>query len=106
MSTTNATSQIADLAASQLSKIPGSGIILRYVRSSYQNDPVRTAIEAVLFLFAVWYVLSPSYSTKKEVRLSDEEIDDLVDEWNPESLTAPLTAFEEAENEKRPVIVG
>jgi len=37
---------------------------------------------------------------------SGQEIDDLVDEWTPEPLVAPLTAFEDAENEKTPVIVG
>lgn len=35
-----------------------------------------------------------------------QEIDDLVDEWTPEPLVAPQTAFEEQENEKTPVIVG
>ena len=29
-----------------------------------------------------------------------------MDDWTPEPLVAPQTAFEEAENEKRPVIVG
>jgi len=29
-----------------------------------------------------------------------------VDEWTPEPLVAPQTAFEEAENEKLPVIIG
>ncbi len=38
--------------------------------------------------------------------ISKEEIDELVDEWTPEPLVAPQTPFEEAENEKRPVIVG
>lgn len=36
----------------------------------------------------------------------DQEIDDLVDEWTPEPLVAKTTPFEEAELEKRPVIVG
>ena len=35
-----------------------------------------------------------------------KEIDELVDDWTPEPLVAPLTSFEEAENEKQPVIVG
>jgi hypothetical protein len=30
----------------------------------------------------------------------------LVDDWTPEPLVAPLTAYEEQDNEKRPVIVG
>ena len=35
-----------------------------------------------------------------------QEIDDLVAEWTPEPLVAAQTAFEEAVNEKQPVIVG
>ena len=35
-----------------------------------------------------------------------QEIDDLVDEWTPEPLVSKSTPFEEAELEKRPVIVG
>lgn len=35
-----------------------------------------------------------------------QEIDDLVEEWQPEPLVAPQTAFEEAEMEKLPIIVG
>lgn len=35
-----------------------------------------------------------------------QEVDELVEDWTPEPLVAPLGAFEEAENEKRPVIVG
>ena len=46
-------------------QIPGSSIALRYIKSSYQNDPVRSAIELFLFLFAVRYLLRPSYSVPK-----------------------------------------
>jgi serine palmitoyltransferase len=56
----------------QFHKMPGSAIILRYIKSSYQNDPVRSAIELCLFLFAVRYMLSPSYSTQKKVKLTEE----------------------------------
>lgn len=108
----------------QFHKVPGSAIFLRYVKSSYQNDPIRSAVELFLFLFAVRYLLAPRSTSKKSyVRLTDEarhqslfrtlavpdfaqEIDELVDEWVPEPLVAPQTPFEEAENEKRPVIVG
>ncbi|KAL9088521.1 MAG: hypothetical protein Q9159_003087, partial [Coniocarpon cinnabarinum] len=93
----------------QAQKIPGSAIAVRYVKSSYQNDPVRSAIELFLFLFALRYLLAPSYSVKKDkgyVKLSEDEIDDLVDDWTPEPLVSAPTAFEEAELEKRPVIVG
>lgn len=110
----------------QFQRVPGSAIFLRYVKSSYQDDPVRSAVELFLFLFAVRYLLAPTYSTQKKsyVALSEEvcarspchcndtlngpwqEIDELVDDWTPEPLVAPQTGFEEAENEKRPVIIG
>ena len=108
----------------QFHKVPGSAIFLRYVKSSYQNDPVRSAVELFLVLFAIRYLAAPAYSTQKKsyVTLSEEacdippghppmltigkEVDELVDEWTPEPLVAPQTSFEEAENEKRPVIVG
>jgi serine palmitoyltransferase len=35
-----------------------------------------------------------------------QEIDDLVEDWTPEPLVAKPSAFEEADIEKRPVIVG
>ncbi|KAF2011690.1 serine palmitoyltransferase 1 [Aaosphaeria arxii CBS 175.79] len=95
-------------ANAQFHKMPGSAIILRYIKSSYQNDPVRSAIELFLFLFAVRYLLAPTYSTDKktQVRLTEEEIDELVEDWTPEPLVAPPTPWEQMENEKRPVLVG
>ena len=96
------------LFSSRFQQIPGSAIFLRYIRSSYQNDPVRSAIELVLVLFFLRYLVSPSYSTQRTnfVKLTEEEIDELVDEWQPEPLTAELTEFEEECREKLPVIVG
>ena len=103
----------------QFHKVPGSAIFIRYVKSSYQNDPVRSAVELFLVLFAIRYLAAPAYSTQKKsyVTLSEEacdlpscidrlltpfkEVDELVDEWTPEPLVAPQTFFEEAENEKR-----
>ncbi|MCJ1481084.1 serine palmitoyltransferase component [Schaereria dolodes] len=100
--------EFLDQLTLQFHKVPGSAILLRYVKSSYQNDPIRSAVELFLFLFAVRYLLAPTYSTQKKsyVALSEEEIDELVDDWTPEPIVALPTAFEEAENEKRPVIVG
>jgi hypothetical protein len=53
-------------AAEAFQRVPGSAVLIRYVRSSYQNDPIRSAIELVLFIFFVRYLLSPSYSTSKQ----------------------------------------
>ncbi|EEP80620.1 hypothetical protein UREG_05462 [Uncinocarpus reesii 1704] len=54
--------------ANQFHRVPGSAIFLRYVKSSYQNDPVRSAVELFLFLSAVRYLLAPKYSTNAEFR--------------------------------------
>lgn len=56
----------SNIVATAFQKLPGSAVIVRYVRSSYQNDPVRSAIELVLVIFFVRYLLSPSYSTHKQ----------------------------------------
>ncbi|KIN00972.1 hypothetical protein OIDMADRAFT_198006 [Oidiodendron maius Zn] len=89
-------------------KVPGSAMLVRYIQSSYQNDPVRSAIELILVIFFIRYLLAPSYATHSGnfVTLTEDEIDDLVDEWTPEPLVAPRTSFEEVEAEKLPVIVG
>jgi serine palmitoyltransferase len=57
---------ILEQASVYFHKVPGSAVFLRYIKSSYQNDPVRSAIEAILLLFFVRYLLSPSYSTHKQ----------------------------------------
>ncbi|TDZ19732.1 Serine palmitoyltransferase 1 [Colletotrichum orbiculare MAFF 240422] len=95
-------------ASAAFQKVPGSAVLIRYVQSSYQNDPIRSGIELVLFIFFVRYLLSPSYSTQKRnfIKLRDDEIDELVDDWTPEPLVAPQTALEEMENERLPVIIG
>ncbi|KAH9016370.1 serine palmitoyltransferase [Lactarius deliciosus] len=65
--------------------IPGSHVIARYVKSSHQNDPGRTAL---LALFAIRTL--PQSRTradngeKRFVQFSEKEVDELVDEWTPE----------------------
>merc|ERR1711939_482446 len=59
---------LANATSEQFHKIPGSAIFLRYVQSSYQNDPVRSAVELFLVLFAIRYLLAPKYSTKQNLR--------------------------------------
>lgn len=89
-------------------KVPGSAVLIRYIQSSYQNDPVRSAIELILVLFFIRYLLSPSYPTHDPnyVKLREDEIDELVKDWEPEPLVAAQTPLEEAEAERQPVIVG
>lgn len=66
--------ELIRIASSLFQKVPGSAVLIRYIQSSYQNDPVRSAIELILVLFFIRYLLSPSYSTHKQnyVKLKQE----------------------------------
>jgi hypothetical protein len=64
---------LAQSARQQFHRLPGSAIFVRYVKSSYQNDPVRSALELFLVIFAIRYLLAPKYSTKPgKVVLSED----------------------------------
>lgn len=97
-----------EVAANKVSRIPGSAILLRYIKSSYQNDPIRSLLEALLLLFAIRYFLASKYSTSKQnyVKLEEYEIDELVADWEPEPLVKPLEPEERWRLEKIPVIFG
>jgi hypothetical protein len=98
-----------DTTAHTFRRIPGSHMFVRYIRLSYQNDPVRTGIELALVLFCLVYVLKQRFSTDANrvgLGLSEEEIDELVGEWTPEPLVAPLTQLEKEGMESGAVIIG
>ncbi|TPX35481.1 hypothetical protein SmJEL517_g02098 [Synchytrium microbalum] len=89
------------------SAIPGSSIIYKYVKESHQNDPLRTVLELALLVFLVWYALSQRYKPgSKEIKLTDKEIQDLIDEWQPEPLVPELTEAQRTELEKLVTISG
>jgi serine palmitoyltransferase len=72
-------------------KLPGSSIFIRYIKSSYQDDPIRSAVELFLFLFAVRYLLAPSYSVQKSKGYVD--FTDDVSRADIMRLTGVLTVF-------------
>lgn len=95
-------------ASDAFQKVPGSAVLIRYVQASYQNDPIRSVFELFLLIFFIRYLMSPSYSTNDSnyVKLTEDEIEELVEEWQPEPLVSKQTAIEEMELERLPVIVG
>jgi hypothetical protein len=83
----------ADAAVSAFRRVPGSNMLARYVRSSYQNDPVRSVIEAALVLFCLFYVLRTRFSTERsrvvlseDVRFSFLMMGERID-WNRRSTS-------------------
>uniref|UniRef100_A0A060TF36 serine C-palmitoyltransferase n=1 Tax=Blastobotrys adeninivorans TaxID=409370 RepID=A0A060TF36_BLAAD len=95
-------------AKTKLAIVPGSQIVLRYIGSSYQNDPARSVLELLLLLFAVRYFLASKYSYTKQnyVKLGEDEIDELVDDWTPEPLVRDLDDSEKWELDSVPVVKG
>lgn len=81
---------------SLLDNVPGGLIILRYLKSSYKDDPIRSLFEFSLFLFALHYFFSSKKKENKSelVKFSKREIDDLVEEWSPEPLVDEVTDLE------------
>lgn len=91
-----------------ISKVPGGKIILRYIKSSYKNDPIRSFFELALFIFAIYYFLR---SKKKEnkadtLKLSEEEINNLCEEWTPEELIKKVDQLSVWELKSIPVVVN
>ena len=66
--------QLTNDLSDTLYKLPGSAIVLRYIKSSYQDDPIRSVIELFLLLFALRYLFTPSYSAQKNdnVKLTEQ----------------------------------
>ncbi|KAJ3206479.1 serine palmitoyltransferase component [Dinochytrium kinnereticum] len=96
------------VAAQVYQAIPGSQVVYKYIKDSHQNDPLRTALEGLLIVFMIWVFFMKKYKpeSKDEVKLTEKEIQELCDDWEPEPLVPPLTEFQRAELEKLPVITG
>ncbi|KAG1148078.1 hypothetical protein G6F37_003625 [Rhizopus arrhizus] len=87
--------------------IPGSHLAISYLKNAYQNDPFRVALELFLVFFAMKYMFSRKYKPNdNNVVLTEKEIDDLVEEWQPEPLAPKLTSYDRFNLEKIPVLNG
>ena len=76
-----------------LNTVPGGHHVLNYIEKSSHDDPYRTAIEAGLILYGIYYYLSkPQRKAGLQAnrpKLSQAEMDALIDEWEPEPLVVP-----------------
>nr|ODN90088.1 serine palmitoyltransferase [Cryptococcus depauperatus CBS 7841] len=91
-------------------QIPGSPIILRYIKSSYQNDPYRSLLEVLLIAFAIRTIFKDR--TRGDdggasfVKLTEKEIEHLVDEFEPVPLVDELQPVDAFTLDTVPVIHG
>ncbi|KAF9150349.1 serine palmitoyltransferase component [Linnemannia schmuckeri] len=102
-----AVNQTLQASSRAIEAIPGSEIVINYIKNSYQNDPFRVVLELGLAVFAVKYMLSKKYRIDpSHIKLTEKEIDELVAEWQPEPLVQPLSDIQRMELEKTQVIAG
>ncbi|KIR35767.1 serine palmitoyltransferase [Cryptococcus deuterogattii MMRL2647] len=91
-------------------KVPGSPIILRYIKSSYQNDPWRSLLEVLLVAFALRTLLKGRTRGDEEgksfIKLTEKEIDELVDDFQPQPLIDEPAEIDSFTLESVPVIFG
>ncbi|KAG9286591.1 hypothetical protein G9A89_005359 [Geosiphon pyriformis] len=88
------------------SRVPGSSILRKYIQNSHQNDPYRSLLELLLVCFVIWYLFAKRYRTDNFIELTPKEVEELVEEWQPEPLFAPISEKEKWDFEKTPIIVG
>ncbi|OXG96102.1 serine palmitoyltransferase [Cryptococcus neoformans A2-102-5] len=91
-------------------KVPGSPIIVRYIKSSYQNDPWRSLLEVLLVAFALRTLLKGRTRGDEEgknfIKLTEKEIDELVDDFQPQPLIDEPAEIDSFTLESVPVIHG
>ncbi|KAG0149890.1 hypothetical protein CROQUDRAFT_39250 [Cronartium quercuum f. sp. fusiforme G11] len=106
----NALHSISRTALKLIRYIPGSEIILRYIKSSHQNDPFRTLLELLLVFFVIrtWRqsrTRGDVGTGQNFVKLTEKEIDELVADWKPEPLVDPPLQSTQALS-RPPIIIG
>ena len=57
-------------------------------------------------IFLIWYFSNSKPEDSQKIKLSEQEIQELIDEWEPEPLVADLSEGQKFELEKIPVIHG
>ena len=81
-----------------VTKVPGGTYALNYMNKIIRDDPYRAAIEFSLILYGIYYYLSKPQQKRslggqsKLSMLSKQEIDNLIEEWEPEPLVEPIAA--------------
>ncbi|GMM29091.1 serine C-palmitoyltransferase [Martiniozyma asiatica (nom. inval.)] len=88
--------------------IPGGDFIIGYIRASHKNDPWRTLLEVLLALVAIRYFLASRYNEDdtEKMKFSKKEVDELIDEWQPEPIVQPIRNDERWQLETNPEVKG
>ncbi|SCU79551.1 LADA_0B01464g1_1 [Lachancea dasiensis] len=76
--------------------IPGSHFVVDYVKRSHQHDPYRTIVEVFLIIYGIVYFLRKprKQGFQDGPKLSNKEVEALLDEWQPEPLANDASKVE------------
>ncbi|KAI8621126.1 pyridoxal phosphate-dependent transferase [Chytriomyces sp. MP71] len=87
-------------------KVPGAAVVYKYIRDSHQNDPFRTFVEVIFVVVMAWYFFNNKPNNPNDVKLTEKEVQDLCDEWEPEPLVPSLSEFQNSDLENMAVVAG
>eukprot|EP00842_Homolaphlyctis_polyrhiza_P000089 jgi/Hompol1/1080/HPOL_001376-RA len=95
------------IASKVYASIPGSTIVYKYIAASYQNDPIRTLLDVCLVALLIWYIVKERYRPGvNDVKLTEKEVEEIIELWKPEPLVPELTDFQAMELAKTPVMTS
>jgi len=90
-----------------LHTVPVLSDVTRYVLSSIQHDPWRLFLEFVLLVILLRFLFGRMYRPReKRVQLSKKEINELVQEWEPEPLVPKPSQMDILDRNSETVIDG
>ena len=64
-----------------------------YLWEPLAKHPYCFIVEAVFIAISTWYIIHRKSRLEQPPELTEQEIDDLVDDWNPEPLVPPVDPY-------------
>jgi len=87
--------------------VPVLSWLVNYIAFSLHHDPWRLFLEGIMIIVLLRYVFGRRYRPKDNpVKLTTREVEDLVNEWQPEPLVPVLSRRAKREAASIPVIEG
>jgi len=90
-------------------KIPYTTSFVKYIYNVVKANPLRILLEVALVIFLIVYIRKDRYKVTTEIRnqLTEKEIEELIDEWEPEELVPDISDdVRELELESVPTLKG
>jgi len=74
-------------------KIPYASTFFKYIYNVVKANPLRILLEVFLIIFLIMYIRKDRYKITTELKnqLTEKEIEELIDEWEPESLVPDIS---------------